>query len=41
MREAYAGRYFDAIMVEGIAVAAGMAAAFLWFGSRVFPRENA
>jgi len=34
MREAYAGRYFDAVMVEGFAVC-------LWLGSRVFVRENA
>lgn len=41
MREAYYGRFFDTIMVEGIAVAVGMALAFLWLGSRVFVRENA
>lgn len=41
MREAYLGQYFNAIMVEGIAVAVGMAALFLWLGSRVFLRENA
>ena len=41
MREAYQGQYFNAIMVEGIAVAVGMAAVFLWLGSRVFLRENA
>jgi ABC-2 type transport system permease protein len=41
MREAYQGQYFNTIMVEGIAVAAVMAIAFLWLGSRVFLRENA
>lgn len=41
MREAYAGQYFNTIVVEGIAVAVGMAAACLWLGSRVFLRENA
>ena len=41
MREAYAGLYFNTIMVEGIAVAVGMAAVCLWLGSRVFLRENA
>ena len=41
MREAYQGQYFNTIMVEGIAVAAGMAVLFLWLGSRVFVRENA
>jgi ABC-2 type transport system permease protein len=41
MREAYHGQYFNTIMVEGIAVAAGMAVLFLWLGSRVFVRENA
>jgi ABC-2 type transport system permease protein len=41
MRDAYQGQYFSTIMVEGIAVAVGMAAACLWLGSRVFLRENA
>jgi ABC-2 type transport system permease protein len=41
MREAYQGQYFNTVMVEGIAVAVGMAAVFLWLGSRVFLRENA
>jgi ABC-2 type transport system permease protein len=41
MRQAYQGQYFNTIMVEGIAVAVGMAAVFLWLGSRVFLRENA
>src|SRR5205814_1760026 len=41
MREAYLGHYFNTIMVEGIAVAVGMAALFLWLGSRVFVQENA
>jgi len=41
MRQAYEGHYFNTLMVEGIAVAVGMAAVFLWLGSRVFLRENA
>jgi ABC-2 type transport system permease protein len=41
MREWYAGRYFDTIVVEGLAVALGLAAVFMWLGSRVFVRENA
>jgi len=41
MREAYQGQYFNTIMVEGIAVAFGVAVVFLWLGSRVFLRENA
>ncbi len=41
MRQAYYGQYFNTIVVEGIAVAVGMAAVFLWLGSRVFLRENA
>ena len=41
MREAYAGHYFDTIVVEGLVVAVGLAAAFMWLGSRVFVRENA
>src|ERR1700758_5438290 len=41
MREAYLGHYFNTIMVEGIAVAVGMALLFLWLGSRVFVQENA
>jgi ABC-2 type transport system permease protein len=41
MREAYAGHYFDTVVVEGLAVAIGLAAVFMWLGSRVFVRENA
>jgi ABC-2 type transport system permease protein len=41
MRQAYLGRYFNTLMVEGIAVAVGMAVLFLWLGSRVFVQENA
>src|SRR6478752_3911450 len=41
MREAYLGHYFNTIMIEGIAVAVGMALLFLWLGSRVFVQENA
>ena len=41
MREAYRGHYFDTLVVEGLVVAVGVAALFLWLGSRVFVRENA
>ena len=41
MREAYAGRYWDAVTVEGLCVAVGTAAVLLWVGSRVFVSENA
>jgi len=41
MRQAYSGHYFDTIVVEGLAVAIGLAAVFMWLGSRVFVRENA
>jgi ABC-2 type transport system permease protein len=41
MRNAYRGLYFNAIMVEGIAVAIGMAAVCLFIGARAFLRENA
>ena len=41
MRAAYAGQYWNAIMVEGICVAVGTAAVLLWVGSRVFVDENA
>ena len=40
MREAYAGHYWDAITVEGLCVAVGLAAVLLWLGSRVFVSEN-
>ena len=41
MRQAYSGHYFDTIVVEGLAVAIGLAGVFMWLGSRVFVRENA
>ncbi len=41
MRAAFQGRYGGTIMVEGIAVAVGMAAVCVWFASRAFVRENA
>ncbi len=41
MRQAYSGHYFNTIVVEGLAVAIGLAAVFMWLGSRVFVRENA
>ena len=41
MREAFAGHYASTIMLEGVAVAIGLAALCLWVASRVFVRENA
>ena len=41
MREAYQGQYFNTVVVEGLAVSIGLAAAFMWLGSRVFVQENA
>jgi len=41
MRQAYAGHYFNTIVVEGLAVAVGLAAVLMWLGSRVFVQENA
>jgi ABC-2 type transport system permease protein len=41
MRDAFTGKYFNTNMVEGIAVAIGVAAVCLWLGSRTFLRENA
>jgi hypothetical protein len=38
---AAAGQYANTIMVEGVAVAVGLAVVCLWLGSRVFLRENA
>jgi ABC-2 type transport system permease protein len=40
MREAYAGQYWNNIMIEGLCVAVGTAALFLWLGSRSFVNEN-
>jgi ABC-2 type transport system permease protein len=41
MRAAYAGHYGGSIMIEGIAVAVGLAALCLWLAGRAFMRENA
>jgi ABC-2 type transport system permease protein len=41
MREAYAGHYFNNLMVEGIGVSIGLALVCLWLAGRVFVRENA
>jgi ABC-2 type transport system permease protein len=41
MREAFAGHYLNTIMLEGIGVAVGLAAACLWLAGRVFVRQNA
>jgi ABC-2 type transport system permease protein len=41
MRDAFAGHYFNTIMVEGISVSIGMAIICLWLASRVFAKENA
>ena len=41
MRSAFAGHYANTIMLEGVAVSAGLTLVCLWLGSRVFLRENA
>jgi ABC-2 type transport system permease protein len=41
MRDAFAGHYFNTIMVEGISVSIGMAIVCLWLASRAFIKENA
>jgi ABC-2 type transport system permease protein len=41
MRSAFQGHYANTIMLEGVLVAAGLAAVCLWLGSRSFVRENA
>lgn len=41
MRQAFQGVYATTIMVEGVCVAVGLAAACLWVASRAFVRENA
>jgi ABC-2 type transport system permease protein len=41
MREAFQGHYANAIMLEGVCVAIGVAVVCLWLGSRSFLRENA
>ncbi len=41
MRDAFAGHYFNAVVVEGIAVAIGLAMLCLWLAGRAFVRENA
>ncbi|MBO0805381.1 MAG: ABC transporter permease [Nocardiopsaceae bacterium] len=40
MREAFTGTYGGTIMLEGVAVAVGLAIACMWLGSRAFLREN-
>jgi ABC-2 type transport system permease protein len=41
MREAFNGIYLNNIMIEGIAVAVGLAALCVWLAGRAFVRENA
>jgi len=41
MRDGFAGHYLNAIMLEGVAVALGLAAVCLWIAARTFVRENA
>jgi ABC-2 type transport system permease protein len=41
MRNAFYGHYLNTVMVEGIAVAVGMAAVCVWIAARTFVRENA
>jgi ABC-2 type transport system permease protein len=40
MREAFAGHYYNRLMVEGVTVAFAMSGGCLWLASRVFLREN-
>jgi ABC-2 type transport system permease protein len=41
MRNAFAGHYVNTVMLEGIGVAIGLAAACMWVAARTFVRENA
>jgi ABC-2 type transport system permease protein len=41
MRDVFSGRYFNAVVVEGIAVSVGLAVACLWLAGRAFAKENA
>ena len=41
MRGAFAGHYLTTVMLEGLLVAVGLAAACLWIAGRAFIRENA
>jgi len=41
MRDGFAGHYLNTVMLEGVAVALGLAAACLWIAARTFVRENA
>jgi ABC-2 type transport system permease protein len=41
MRAAFAGQYANTVMLEGVAVAVGLAVVCMWLGSRAFLRENA
>ena len=41
MRGAFTGQYGNTIMLEGVAVAVGLAIVCMWLGSRAFLRENA
>jgi len=41
MRGAFAGHYLTTIMLEGVLMAVGLAAACLWIAGRAFIRENA
>jgi ABC-2 type transport system permease protein len=41
MRNAFSGHYLNVVMLEGIAVAIGLAVACMWVAARTFVRENA
>ena len=41
MRDAFAGHYFNSVVVEGIAVSVGLAIICLWLAGRAFVKENA
>jgi ABC-2 type transport system permease protein len=41
MRDAFRGQYANTVMLEGVLVAIGLAAACMWVAARTFVRENA
>jgi len=41
MRDVFAGHYLNSVVIEGIAVAVGLAAVCLALASRAFAKENA
>jgi ABC-2 type transport system permease protein len=41
MRDAFSGHYLNAVMLEGVGVAIGLAAVCMWVAARTFVHENA